>query len=214
MRGPAHLHGRRGQTEPQRKGPGYSALVVSQFTLYGDTKKGYRPSFIKAANRPLCGGRLRAVLGRDEQAGPQGRAARRVRRGHAGVAGERGPCTMSSTRRWTPTSGNEQKEMDPCKHFTSGAAPYYTNTFLLISDAGHAVVIDPARTCRTTIKFCKSTTRRSPLCCAPTATMTMWAAPRRCAGSDTPDLLRADDWPGKASSFPEARPRLCRKGRP
>ena len=25
-----------------------------------------------------------------------------------------------------------------------GAAPLYTNTFLLISDAGHAVVIDPA----------------------------------------------------------------------
>ena len=36
------------------KNLGYSALVVSQFTLYGDTKKGFRPSFIKAARPPLA----------------------------------------------------------------------------------------------------------------------------------------------------------------
>ena len=29
---------------------GYSALVVSNFTLYGDTSRGKRPSFIRAAN--------------------------------------------------------------------------------------------------------------------------------------------------------------------
>lgn len=31
----------------------YSALVVSNFTLYGDTKKGKRPSYITAAKPPL-----------------------------------------------------------------------------------------------------------------------------------------------------------------
>lgn len=33
---------------------GYSALVVSNFTLYGSTKKGKRPSFIQAAKPPFA----------------------------------------------------------------------------------------------------------------------------------------------------------------
>ena len=36
-----------------------------------------------------------------------------------------------------------------------GAAPLYTNTFLLISDAGHAVVIDPAADAQTYDKILK-----------------------------------------------------------
>ncbi|MEG0910331.1 MAG: D-aminoacyl-tRNA deacylase [Ruthenibacterium sp.] len=32
---------------------GYEAMVVSNFTLYGDTKKGRRPSFLAAAKPPL-----------------------------------------------------------------------------------------------------------------------------------------------------------------
>ena len=61
MRGPAHFPDAEGKLNLSARDLGYSALVVSQFTLYGDTKKGYRPSFIKAANRPL-GGRYELFL--------------------------------------------------------------------------------------------------------------------------------------------------------
>ena len=69
---------------------GYSALVVSQFTLYGDTKKASAPASSRRQDRRWLW-TLRAVPRRDEQAGPQGCPARRVRRGYAGVAGQRRP---------------------------------------------------------------------------------------------------------------------------
>ncbi|MEK6756521.1 MAG: D-aminoacyl-tRNA deacylase [Bacteroidota bacterium] len=52
------------------KDVGGEAMVVSQFTLYGDTRKGNRPSYIEAAPPELAErlyesfiGRLRAALG-------------------------------------------------------------------------------------------------------------------------------------------------------
>ena len=41
---------------------GLSALVVSNFTLYGDTAKGRRPSFIRAAKPPLSQDAYNAFL--------------------------------------------------------------------------------------------------------------------------------------------------------
>ena len=70
---------------------GYSALVVSQFTLYGDTKKGFRPSFIKAAKPPLAVDAYELFLAEMNRQGLKRRPARRVRRRYAGVAGQRGP---------------------------------------------------------------------------------------------------------------------------
>ena len=38
-----------------------------------------------------------------------------------------------------------------------GSAPFYTNSFLLLTKAGHAVIIDPAAGCRSTIRSCGTT---------------------------------------------------------
>ena len=47
----------------------YSCMVVSQFTLYADTKKGRRPSFIKAARPEKAIPIYEKFLGEIEQAG-------------------------------------------------------------------------------------------------------------------------------------------------
>ena len=48
---------------------GYSALVVSNFTLYGDTSRGKRPSFIKAAKGELATGAYELFLTEMEKSG-------------------------------------------------------------------------------------------------------------------------------------------------
>lgn len=50
----AHFEDENGKLNRSAVELGYSALVVSNFTLYGDTAKGKRPSFIHAAKGELA----------------------------------------------------------------------------------------------------------------------------------------------------------------
>lgn len=59
---------------------GYSALVVSNFTLYGDTSRGKRPSFSHAAKAPLSVDAYNLFL---EELGRQG--LKEVRHGEFGA---------------------------------------------------------------------------------------------------------------------------------
>ena len=73
---------------------GYSALVVSQFTLYGDTRKGFRPSFIKAAKPPLAVDAYELFLAEMNQQG-----LKEVQHGEFGADMQvslvnEGPCTI------------------------------------------------------------------------------------------------------------------------
>ena len=73
---------------------GYSALVLSQFTLYGDTKKGMRPSFIRAAKPPLSVDAYELFLAEMEKQG-----LKAVQHGEFGADMQvslvnEGPCTI------------------------------------------------------------------------------------------------------------------------
>lgn len=80
---------------------GYSALVVSQFTLYGDTKKGMRPSFIRAAKPPLSVQAYELFLAEMERQGLQ-----EIQHGEFGADMQlslvnEGPCTIiMDTEEW------------------------------------------------------------------------------------------------------------------
>ena len=93
---------------------GYSALVVSQFTLYGNTRKGYRPSFIKAAKPPLSVDAYELFL-----AEMNGQGLKEVRHGEFGADMQvslvnEGPCTIIiDTDEW------KNKERARCRHFIS-----------------------------------------------------------------------------------------------
>ena len=83
-----------GKLNLSAKDLGYSALVVSQFTLYGNTRKGYRPSFIHAAKPPLSVDAYEMFLAEMEK---QGLAA--VQHGEFGADMQvalvnEGPCTI------------------------------------------------------------------------------------------------------------------------
>lgn len=75
--------------------------MVSQFTLYGDTKKGMRPSFIRAAKPPLSVQAYELFLAEMERQG-----LREIQHGEFGADMQlslvnEGPCTIiMDTEEW------------------------------------------------------------------------------------------------------------------
>ena len=88
------FHDADGKLNRSARDNGYSALVVSQFTLYGDTKKGKRPSYITAAKPPLSIDAYDLFLAEMEKQG-----LKEVKHGEFGADMQvalvnEGPCTI------------------------------------------------------------------------------------------------------------------------
>ncbi len=71
---------------------GGKILAVSQFTLTASTRKGNRPSYIRAAGHDTAVPPIRALLRRDSTPARSPHPARSIRRRHAGRACQRRPC--------------------------------------------------------------------------------------------------------------------------
>ena len=93
--------------------------------------------------------------------------------------------------------------------------PYYTNTFLLISDAGHAVIIDPAADVQNYEQILQEHNAVLTTLLCTHGHFDMWAAPRPCAGSTTPcSTAKRTIWPGiRCTRFPRPTTAM-RKARP
>ena len=91
MRRAAHFADDEGKLNRSAVELGYSVLVVSNFTLYGDTSRGKRPSFIHAAKGRPPKALMMPFAGADERPGTERRSAWRVWGRYAGQ-----PC-----QRWS-----------------------------------------------------------------------------------------------------------------
>ena len=151
---------------------GLQALVVSNFTLYGDTRKGKRPSFIAAAKPPLSVDCYNAFVEQMRQAGLAG-----VQTGEFGADMQvslvnDGPITIViDTDEWT----KESKARKKCTTYTAArrCLPIPSCSSPRRATPWPSTPTPPPKN---TGSCWKRRAQPSPTSCSPTAITTMWAA--------------------------------------